>query len=272
MHDSLKLKLERKNDHEEDLLGCNVVAVLMGAALITPPRRVLRRRLASRTWFWCMVRSPMAPAGTPSQRSLRRMATRYRLRNPPRPRTPRTKSTRRPQSTPWAGRSSWSATATAGPSSREAGNDPNVAALVYIAAFALDEGESCASIETAVPQASKAFKPDSNGNWWIEQDHFAADFAADIPPAQAHFMAIAQVPISTDSFTHKVTNPAWKNKPTWYMVASSDRSINPIQERMMAKRANAKTVEVNSSHVAYMSHPKEAAKLIEEAATSAHVN
>jgi pimeloyl-ACP methyl ester carboxylesterase len=150
----------------------------------------------------------------------------------------------------------------------EAGNDPNVAALVYIAAFALDEGESCASIETAVPQASKAFKPDSNGNWWIEREHFAADFAADIPPAQAHFMAISQVPISTDSFTHKVTSPAWKNKPTWYMVAGSDRSINPQQERMMAKRANAKTVEVNSSHVAYMSHPKEAAKLIEEAATS----
>jgi pimeloyl-ACP methyl ester carboxylesterase len=154
----------------------------------------------------------------------------------------------------------------------EAGNDPNVAALVYIAAFALDEGESCASIETAVPQASKAFKPDNNGNWWIEQDHFAADFAADIPAGQAHFMAISQVPISTDAFTHKVTNPAWKNKPTWYMVASSDRSINPIQERMMAKRANAKTVEVNASHVAYMSHPKEAAKLIEEAASSAHAN
>jgi pimeloyl-ACP methyl ester carboxylesterase len=154
----------------------------------------------------------------------------------------------------------------------EAGNDPNVAALVYIAAFALDEGESCASIETAVPQASQAFKPDSSGNWWIEQDHFVADFAADIPRDEAEFMAIAQVPISTDSFTHKVTSPAWKTKPTWYMVASSDRSINPIQERMMAKRANAKTVEVNSSHVAYMSHPKEAAKLIEEAATSAHVN
>jgi pimeloyl-ACP methyl ester carboxylesterase len=154
----------------------------------------------------------------------------------------------------------------------EAGNDPNVAALVYIAAFALDEGESCASIEQAVPQASKAFKPDSDGNWWIEQEHFAADFAADIPAEQAAFMAIAQVPISTDAFTHKVSNPAWKNKPTWYMVAGSDRSINPIQERMMAKRANAKTVEVNSSHVAYMSHPKEAAKLIEEAATSAHAN
>jgi pimeloyl-ACP methyl ester carboxylesterase len=154
----------------------------------------------------------------------------------------------------------------------EAGNDPNVSALVYIAAFALDEGESCASIEQAVPQASKAFKPDANGNWWIEQEHFAADFAADVPPAVSHFMAISQVPISTDSFTHKATSPAWKNKPTWYMVASADRSINPQQERMMAKRANAKTVEVNASHVAYMSHPREAAKLIEEAATSATVN
>ena len=154
----------------------------------------------------------------------------------------------------------------------EAGNDPNVAALVYIAAFALDDGESCASIEQAVPQASKAFKADGSGNWWIEKDHFDADFAADIPPAESHFMAIAQVPISTDSFTHKVTNPAWKTRPTWYMVATSDRSINPNQERMMAKRAHAKTVEVSSSHVAYMSHPKETAKLIEEAATSAHAN
>jgi pimeloyl-ACP methyl ester carboxylesterase len=154
----------------------------------------------------------------------------------------------------------------------EAGNHPKVRALVYIAAFALDEGESCASIEQALPQASKAFKPDSNGNWWIEQAHFAADFAADVPPAVSHFMAESQVPISTDSFTHRVTAPAWKTKPTWYMVATADRSINPDQERMMAKRANAKTVEVNASHVAYMSHPKETAKLIEEAATSAHIN
>ncbi len=154
----------------------------------------------------------------------------------------------------------------------EAGNDPNVAALVYIAAFALDEGDSCASIEQALPQASKAFKPDSNGNWWIDETHFAADFAADIPPAESHYMAISQVPISTDSFTHKVTSPAWKTKPTWYMVATADRSINPDQERMMAKRAHAKTIEVNASHVAYMSHPKETAKLIEEAATAAPVN
>ncbi len=150
----------------------------------------------------------------------------------------------------------------------EAGNHPNVAALVYIAAFALDEGESCASIEQALPQASKAFKADSDGNWWIEEQQFAADFAADIPSEKAWFMAISQVPISTDSFTHKVTKPAWKSKPTWYMVATADRSINPDQERMMAKRAKAKTVEVKASHVAYVSHPKETARLIEEAATS----
>jgi pimeloyl-ACP methyl ester carboxylesterase len=148
----------------------------------------------------------------------------------------------------------------------EAGNHPEVKALVYIAAFALDEGESCASIEQALPQASTAFKPDSDGNWWIEQEHFVADFAADIPREQAEFMAISQVPISTDAFTHAVKNPAWKHKPTFYMVASQDRSINPDQERMMARRANAKTVEVKASHVAYMAFPEESARLIEEAA------
>ena len=81
-------------------------------------------------------------------------------------------------------------------------------------------------------------------------------------------MAVSQVLISSDSFMSPVTNPAWKSKPSWYLVATADRSINPDQERMMAKRANAKTVEVNASHVAYMSHPKETAKLIEEAAAS----
>lgn len=152
----------------------------------------------------------------------------------------------------------------------EAGNDPNVKALVYIAAFALDEGESCATIEQAVPPATTAIKQDSNGNFWIDQAHFTEDFAADVPAAESHFMAISQVPISGDSFMHKVTNPAWKSRPSWYMVAAQDRSINPSQERMMAKRANAKTVEVRSSHVAYMSHPKESAKLIEDAAISTH--
>ena len=154
----------------------------------------------------------------------------------------------------------------------EAGNHPKVAALVYIAAFALDEGESCASIEQALPPAASAFVSDGNGNWWVDLAQFADAFAADLPPEKAAFMAISQVPISTDAFTHPVKNPAWKTKPTWYMVATDDRSINPDQERMMAKRAKAKTVEVKSSHVAYISCPTETAKLVQEAAVSAHVN
>jgi pimeloyl-ACP methyl ester carboxylesterase len=150
----------------------------------------------------------------------------------------------------------------------EAGNHPKVAALVYIAAFALDAGESCASIEQALPPATTGIKSTEDGYFYIDPAAFHADFAADLPEAKAWFMAQSQVLISADSFTHKVTTPAWKNKPTWYMVATADRSINPDQERMMAKRANAKTIEVKSSHVAYMSHPNETAKLIVEAATS----
>ncbi len=150
----------------------------------------------------------------------------------------------------------------------EAGNHPKVAALVYIAAFALDTGESCATIEQGLPPATNGIKPTDNGYFYIDPAVFHADFAADLPEAQAAFMAESQVLISADSFTSPVKTPAWKSKPTWYMVATSDRSINPNQERMMAKRANAKTVEVNSSHVAYMSHPKETAELIEEAANS----
>jgi len=154
----------------------------------------------------------------------------------------------------------------------EAGNDPKVAALVYIAAFELDNGESCATIEKALPPATKGIKPTDDGYFYIDPAVFAADFAADVPPAKAAFMAESQVLISGDSFTAPVTTPAWKSKPSWYMVATADRSINPDQERMMAKRANAKTIEVNSSHVAYISHPRETAKLIEEAATSAPVH
>ena len=154
----------------------------------------------------------------------------------------------------------------------EAGNHPKVAALVYIAAFALDTGESCAAIEQALPPATTGIKSTDDGYFYIDPAVFHADFAADLPEAKAEFMAESQVLISADSFTHKVTSPAWKTRPTWYMVATADRSINPDQERMMAKRAKAKTIEVNSSHVAYMSHPKETAKLIEEAATSAPVN
>jgi pimeloyl-ACP methyl ester carboxylesterase len=154
----------------------------------------------------------------------------------------------------------------------EAGNNPKVAKLVYIAAFAPDTGESCATIEQALPPATTGIKSTADGYFYIDPAVFHADFAADLPEAKASFMAVSQVLISADSFTSPVKTPAWKSKPTWYLVATADRSINPNQERMMAKRANAKTIEVNSSHVAYMSHPKETAKLIEEAAASAAVN
>ena len=154
----------------------------------------------------------------------------------------------------------------------EAGNHPKVAALVYIAAFGLDTGESCATIEQGLPPATKGIKATDDNYFYFDPAVFHADFAADLPEAQAAFMAESQVLISGDSFTTPVKTPAWKSKPAWYMVATEDRSINPDQERMMAKRMNAKTVEVKSSHVAYMSHPKETAKLIEEAATSVHVN
>src|ERR1700680_5089000 len=109
----------------------------------------------------------------------------------------------------------------------EAGNDPKVAALVYIAAFALDAGESCATIENALPAASKGIKPTDDGYFYIDPAVFAADFAADVPAAKAAFMAESQVLISADSFTHAVTTPAWKSKPSWYMVATAARRTNP---------------------------------------------
>ena len=154
----------------------------------------------------------------------------------------------------------------------EAGRDEKVKAVVYIAAFAPDAGESVSSLIANPPAGAPVppILPPVDGFLFLDSAKFAASFAADVDAEAAAFMAQSQVPISTDSFTHKVTRPAWKTKPTWYMVATADRSINPDQQRMMAKRAKAKTVEVNASHVAYMSHPKETAKLIEEAATSAN--
>jgi hypothetical protein len=120
-----------------------------------------------------------------------------------------------------------------------------------------------------VPPATTGIKGTEDGFFYIDPAVFHADFAADVPAAKAAFMGESQVLISADSFTHAVTSPAWKTKPSWYMVATADRSINPAQERMMAKRMKAKTIEINSSHVAYISHPRESAKLIEEAAASA---
>jgi pimeloyl-ACP methyl ester carboxylesterase len=153
----------------------------------------------------------------------------------------------------------------------EAGNNPKVSALVYIAAFAPDVGESIATIEQALPPAAKSIKSTNAGYFFVDPAQFAADFAADVPVAKANFMAVSQVLISADSFTAPIKTPAWKAKPSWYMVSSDDRMINPDQERMMGKRAKATVVEVKASHSVFVSHPKETAKLIEQAANSESV-
>ena len=150
----------------------------------------------------------------------------------------------------------------------EAGNNPKVAALVYIAAFAPDVGESSAQLEQSIAPAIQGIKQTGDAYFYIDPAIFARDFAGDLPAAQANFMSHSQVLISADSFTSPITAAAWKVKPSWYMVATDDRAINPELERKMAARANSKVVEVKASHVVYISRAKETAKLIEDAANS----
>jgi pimeloyl-ACP methyl ester carboxylesterase len=144
----------------------------------------------------------------------------------------------------------------------EAGNDAHVAALVYIAAHALDNGETEAGNGKLYPSAYKSLQKPGNGFDYIEPSKFYQDFAADLPIEQAEFEAQSQMPAADTVFHTVITNPAWKLKPSWYMVAKSDRIINPDLERMYAKRANSHTVEIEgASHSVYESHPKEVAKL-----------
>jgi pimeloyl-ACP methyl ester carboxylesterase len=119
-----------------------------------------------------------------------------------------------------------------------------------------------------MPGKSTAIKATADGYLYLDVAAFHADFAADVPDAQAQFMSISQVMPNAASFGTPIKNPAWKAKPSFALVATSDRAINPDLERFMAKRAGSTTVEVNSSHVAYISHPKEVAALIEQAATT----
>ncbi|MBO9200522.1 MULTISPECIES: alpha/beta fold hydrolase [Niastella] len=144
-----------------------------------------------------------------------------------------------------------------------AGNDAQVAGLVYIAAHAPDEGESEADNGKRYPPAYKSLVKGGDGFDYIAPSQFAADFAADVPKATAGFMANAQVPTADAGFHAIIHDPAWKNKPSWYMVAKADRIINPDLERMYAKRAKSTTVEIEgASHSVFMSHPEEVAKLI----------
>lgn len=152
----------------------------------------------------------------------------------------------------------------------EAGNDSHVAGLVYIAAHALDNGETEAINGKKFPNAAHPFMKTPDGFLMIAPQNFHSDFAADLSAKQADFEAQAQMPTSASVFTANIPDPAWKTKPSWYMVAKADKIINPDLERMYAKRAHSTTVEVaGASHSVYESHPKEVAALIEQAAQHA---
>jgi pimeloyl-ACP methyl ester carboxylesterase len=152
----------------------------------------------------------------------------------------------------------------------EAGNNPKVAGLVYIAAHAPDKGESEANNGKLYPSAYKSLQKGADGFDELDSARFAADFAADVPKAQAEFMANAQMPAADIVFHAIIQNPAWKTKPSWYMVAKSDRIINPDLERMYAKRAGSHKVEIDgASHSVFMSHYKEVAALIIQATENA---
>jgi pimeloyl-ACP methyl ester carboxylesterase len=152
----------------------------------------------------------------------------------------------------------------------DAGNDPHVVGLVYIAAHALDQGETEAANGKKFPNATKAIKKTADGFTYLDSAFYPADFAADLPREQAEFEAQAQQLTAASVFTTPAGVPAWKTKPSWYAVAKSDRIINPELERMYAKRAHSHTIEVEgASHSVYESHPKEVAALIEEAANRA---
>jgi pimeloyl-ACP methyl ester carboxylesterase len=153
----------------------------------------------------------------------------------------------------------------------EAGNDPKVKTLAYIAAFAPDAGESVQSLIASPPPGAPVppILPPQDGFLKLDSAKFAASFAADVDATTARFMADSQVPWGVNALAGKVTAPAWKSKPSYYLVASDDHMIPPQAQRAMAKRAGASVVETHGSHAVYVSKPAEVAKLIDEAASSA---
>jgi pimeloyl-ACP methyl ester carboxylesterase len=154
----------------------------------------------------------------------------------------------------------------------EAGNDPKVAGLVYIAAFAPDKGESVASLIKDPPPGAPVppILPPQDGFLLLDKAKFAASFAADVEPRLAAFMADAQVPWGVDALGGIVSEPAWRSKRSWYLVSSDDHMIPPPAQRLMAKRAGASVVEVAGSHAIYVSRPDAVAGLIVSAAKAAH--
>lgn len=152
----------------------------------------------------------------------------------------------------------------------EAGNDPQVAGLVYITAFAPDKGESISSLIQNPPPGAPVppILPPQDGFLFLDKAKFPASFAADVEAGKAEFMANSQVPWGVGAFTGAISEPAWKTKPSWYLVVTEDKMIPPPAQRFMSKRAGSTVVEVAGSHAIYVSQPKAVAKLIETAARS----
>jgi pimeloyl-ACP methyl ester carboxylesterase len=150
---------------------------------------------------------------------------------------------------------------------------PNVAGLVYIAAFGLDEGESIGALLAQGPPtpALAHLDIDKQGFAWLPEDDFVHHFAADVEPAKARVMFAVQQPLSTSALGDVMGVPAWRSLPSWYLVAAGDQAIPPDAERLFAKRMGATTVEVASSHVPMVSHPEDVVKLIETAAEAVPV-
>jgi pimeloyl-ACP methyl ester carboxylesterase len=151
-----------------------------------------------------------------------------------------------------------------------AAGNPQVKALVYVNAFAPDAGEKTSDLNRRYEAAplSTAIVSDAANFLYIDREKFHNLFAQDVSEAEARVMAATQKPIASAAFDQSVNAIAWKTIPSWYLVTQNDRAINPKLQRFMAQRIGAKTIEVNSSHVPFISHPNEVAKLIQEAATA----
>lgn len=152
----------------------------------------------------------------------------------------------------------------------EAGNQPNVAGLVYIAAFAPDAGESPGSLsETFPPAAFENITPDSDGYLWLKPDQYHSSFCQDLTEEEALVMAVTQKAPLGSTFGNEISVPAWKTKPSWYQISSQDHMINPDNQKMMSERLNAKKIiTLDASHASLASRPKEISDLIAEAAQS----
>ena len=151
----------------------------------------------------------------------------------------------------------------------EAGNDPKVAGLVYIAAFAPDKGESVSALIKDPPPGAPVppILPPQDGYLFLDKAKFPAAFAADVSADMAAFMADSQVPWGVEALSGTISQPAWKTKPSWYLVSTEDKMIPPDAQRAMSKRAGSAVVEVKGSHAVYVSQPQAVVSIIKKAAT-----